>query len=224
MKRGSMLLALAALLAFGGAVESPVDAQDQTTVGSAPSPAQDQACVGTRFLVALEDPITTKDGKAGTQFKARTLEPLAAAGGTILPSGAEIRGHIDRIETAHQTGRARIWLTFDDIETSHGRTPVVAVVSDVPGVHSVKVSYDREGEIEARADKKQQQAEAAVAGAFVGAAAGVVAHSGKDAAVGAAVGAVTAFMLTSGLGQELTLEKNTKLELTLERPFHFGRT
>jgi outer membrane lipoprotein SlyB len=64
--------------------------------------------------------------------------------------------------------------------------------------------------------------EAAAAGAFVGAAPGVAAHNGKEAALGAAAGAVTAFMLSSGLGQELTLDKNTKLELTLDHPLNLN--
>jgi hypothetical protein len=110
-----------------------------------------------------------------------------------------------------------MWLTFDEISTPKGWIPIVAVVSDVPGVHSVRVAYDREGEIETRSSRSQQEAEAAAAGAFVGAAPGVAAHDAKGAALGAAAGAATAFMVTSGLGQELTLDKGMKLELTLER-------
>jgi hypothetical protein len=41
--------------------------------------------------------------------------------------------------------------------------------------------------------------------------------------MGAAVGAVTAFMVTSGLGEELTLERGTKLELTLQRPLYVAQ-
>jgi hypothetical protein len=31
-------------------------------------------------------------------------------------------------------------------------------------------------------------------------------------------------MVTSGLGQDLTLDKNMKLEVTLQHPLNFGRT
>jgi hypothetical protein len=34
---------------------------------------------------------------------------------------------------------------------------------------------------------------------------------------------VTAFMVASGMGQELTLEKDTKLELILEKPLYLAR-
>ena len=84
----------------------------------------------------------------------------------------------------------------------------------------IKVDYEREGEIEARTSRRQEEAEAAAAGAFVGATAGVMSHNAKGAAMGAAAGAATAFMVASGLGQDVTLEKNTKLELSLERQLY----
>lgn len=177
----------------------------------------------TRFLVEMDDAISTKDAKAGTEFKVHTIDPLSTPDGLVLRPGAEIRGHVDKVEQAHQAGRARFWLTFDDIHTPEGWLPIVAVVSDVPGVHSVRAVYEREGAIENRTSKHQEEAEAAAAGAFVGAGPGVVEHNKKDAALGAAAGAMTAFMVSSGLGQEVTLEKNTKLELILDHPLYLRR-
>jgi hypothetical protein len=219
MKRIVMLLALATLLVI---TDLPTYSQDR--------PAQDQpsqsnsstSSSGTRFLAALDDALSTKDDKSGKEFKVTTLEPVAASDGKIIPAGAEIRGHLDKVEMAHQTGRGRLWLTFDDIKTPNGWVPIVAVVSDVPGVHSVKVDYGREGAIEARSGKNQEEAEAAVAGAFVGASSGVINHNTKEAALGGAAGAAVAFMAASGIGQDLTIEKKTKLELTLDRPVYLG--
>lgn len=179
--------------------------------------------VGTRILVSLDGAMSTKDAKAGDTFTVHTLEPISAPDAERLPMSTEIDGHIDKVEQAHQTGRARIWLTFDDVKTPTGSRPIVAFVSDIPGVHSVRVVFEREGAIEACNSKRQDQAEAAAAGAFLGAAPGVVAHNAKDAAFGAAAGAATAFMLSSGLGQELTLDKGMKLELTLDHPLYLGR-
>lgn len=220
MKRISMLPAMAALLVLMLAAVLPAFAQDRSAASVAPN----EVTSGTRFLVRLEGTLTTKDTKVGDPFTARTLEPLVSADGTGLPTGAQIRGHVDKIESAHKSGRARLWLTFDDIRTPDGWIPLVAMVDDVPGVHSIRVDYNREGEIEASSDKRQEALEAAMAGALVGAAPGVAAKDKKDAAMGAAIGAVTAYMAASSLGQELTLEKNTKLELILERSLFFGRT
>lgn len=209
-----MALVIVALWTFGFPLDAPATAQDRS---------KNQVSAGTRFLASLQDPIKTKDNKAGDRIELRTLESLESPSGKSLPEGAAIHAHIDKIEQAHQTGRARLWATFDEIETERGWVPLVAIVSDIPGVHSVKVDSNREGAIETRSSRQQDEATAAAAGALIGAVPGVAAHNGKDAAFGAAVGAATAFMVTSGLGKELTLDKDTKIELMLDRPLALGR-
>src|ERR1700674_4173611 len=84
---------------------------------------------GTKFLVVLEKDLI---------FVVKTVEPLEAGRGIYLPAGADIHGHVSRIESAGVTGRAKIWLTFDDIYTRFGKLPIVAEVVSVPGDHSVK--------------------------------------------------------------------------------------
>ena len=219
--RKNIFLGVTASLALLGVRALPAYAQDQAE--AAPASAPNQVASGTRFLVGLDETLSTSEAKAGDHFMARTLEPLIAADGTVLRPGALIRGHVDRVDAAHAAGRARMWLTFDDIRTPDGELPLVAVVTDIPGVYSVRVDYSKEGAIETQTSKRQEEAEAAAEGALVGAAPGVVAKNKKDAALGAAAGAATAFMAASGLGQEVTLEKDTKLELVLERPLYFGQ-
>ena len=174
---------------------------------------------GTHFLVRLDREIRTSKDKVNKKFDAKTLEPLETSSGYILAPGAKIRGHISRIERGGLTGRAGLWLTFDDIGTRHGRLPIVAEVSSVPGDFSVRPGENKEGEIEARTRKSTQDLEAA-AGAAMGAAAGASAHGGKGAAVGAATGGIAGFVASSGIGQELDLPKGTKLDLVLDRPLY----
>jgi hypothetical protein len=197
--------------------DQPVETPDQTAQRP-PVPH------GTRLLIGLQDGLSTKSDKAGKRFVATTLEPVTTAEGSVIPAGVQIRGHIDKVQSAGKTGRARMWLTFDDIGTPRGWRPLVAQLIDAPGVHSIHVLYDHEGEIQAASSKRQQVMEAAAAGAFVGAASGVATGKEKDAAMAAAIAAATAYMAASGLGQELTLEKGMKLELVIERPLHLGRT
>jgi hypothetical protein len=222
MKRIILLPAMVALLALTFACISPVFAQRESPNSGGPRP--NEVAPGTRFLIRLDNELGSKDSKAGCHFMARTIEPIASADGTTLAAGAQVRGHVDKVEAAGKTGRARMWLTFDDINTPDGWMPLIAMVDDVPGVHSIHVNYDREGEIEVSSSKRQQALEAAAAGALVGAAAGVASHNEKDAAMGAATAAATAYMVTSGLGQELTLEKDTKIEIILDRSLYFGRS
>jgi hypothetical protein len=224
MKRTNMFPAITVLLAFTAAAILPAQAQNQSTAKAANAAAPNEVTSGTRFLISIDSPISTKDAKAGDLFTGRTLVPLVSADGTGLAAGAEVRGHVDKVEAAGKTGRARMWLAFDDIKTPDGWMPLIAMVDDVPGLHSVRVNFNREGEIEASTTKRQEALEAAAAGALVGAAPGMMSKDQKEAAMGAAAAAAAAYMVSAGLGQEVTLEKSTKLELMLERPLTFPRT
>jgi hypothetical protein len=223
MNRWRIFAFASALLLFS-AVVSEAQTQSQDPAPQTQEAPADAAARGTRFLISLQTTISTKEDKVGKQFLARSLEPLVAADGSALPAGAQIRGHIDKIQPAGKVGRARLWLTFDEIHSSIGWIPLVADLIDAPGVHSIRVLYDREGEIRATSTKQEDAAFAAAEAAFVGAEPGIAAKHKQDAAMGAAISAATAFMITSGLGQELTLPQNMKLELVLERPLHLGRT
>ena len=177
---------------------------------------------GTRFLIGTESELGTGKNKVNDRFAAKTLEPLATDDGRVLPPGAEIRGHISRIEEAGATGHARIWLTFEDIRTPQGRLPMVASVVGVPGDFSVKQEESKEGEIETRSSKAQRDAEAAAAGAAAGGIAGAKAGGAKGAAVGALAGAAAGFLAASSLGQEIDLPKGTKVEIELLRPVYLA--
>jgi hypothetical protein len=175
---------------------------------------------GTRFLVRLEDELNTKGTEENKKFKVKTLEPLEAGSGIYLPPGAEIHGHVSRVEAAGVTSRAKIWLTFDEIHTKFGKLPIVAEVASVPGDHSVKSGGAQEGLIEARTSSQHDAAEAAAAGAAIGAVKGVKDKNKKEIAEGAAAGAIAAYLMESGRGHELDLPKGAKLELELERALY----
>jgi hypothetical protein len=175
---------------------------------------------GTKFLVKLEDELSTKGTHENAKFKVKTLEPLEAGSGIYLPSGAEIRGHISRVEPAGVAGRAKLWLTFDEIRTKFGKLPIVAEVVGVPGDHSVKSATTQEGLIEGHSGNQRDAAQAAAAGAAIGAVKGVKDKNKKEAAEGAALGAITAYLLESGRGHELNLPKGAKLELELGRALY----
>lgn len=172
---------------------------------------------GTKFLVRLEERLGTKSTEENALFKVRTLEPLEAGSGIYLPSGAEILGHVSHVQPAGVAGRAKLWLTFDEIRTHFGTLPIVAEVVSVPGDHNVKPAANQEGLIEGRTSTQQDAAAAAAAGAAIGAVKGVQDKDKKEAAEGAALGALTAYLMESGRGHELNLPKGAKLELELER-------
>lgn len=210
----------AAILLLCGKIMCPAPAWAGQSHGATLPAAADLVQNGTHFLVRLEQEMNTGKDKVNKKFEVRTIEPLETSSGYVLPAGAKILGHISRIEPGGLTGRARLWLTFDDIDTRRGTLPIVAEVSSVPGEYSVRSGETKEGEIEARTGKGTQVVEAAAAGAAMGSAAGVAARNGKAAAMGAAAGGVAAFLVSSGFGQEIDLPKGAKLELVLDRPLY----
>jgi hypothetical protein len=234
---GSAGLAILTVILISGiacAAQEPAQQITQESVAPAPEPKLQKAdgerrglpletyavAPGTKFLVKLEDELSTRGTQENTKFKVKTLEPLEAGSGIYLPTGAEILGHISRVEPAGVAGRARLWLTFDEIRTKFGKLPIVAEVVSVPGDHSVKSGPSQEGLIEGRSSKQQDAAEAAAAGAAMGAVRGVKDKDKKEAAEGAALGALTAYLMESGHGHELNLPKGAKLELELERALY----
>jgi hypothetical protein len=175
---------------------------------------------GTKFLVSLEQDMNTKELKRNQEFRVRTVEPLEAGRGIYLPAGALIRGHISRVEPAGTTGKAKLWLTFDEIHTRFGSLPIVAEVAGMPGEHSLKAGPVQEGVIEGRSGSQKDAAQAAAAGAAKGAVKGVKDKNKKEAAEGAALGALEAYLMEAGRGEELDLPKGAKLELELERALY----
>ena len=175
-------------------------------------------------MVKLEDELNTETSRRNGRFKVRTLEPLEAGSGIYLPAGAEIIGHISRVESAGIAGRAKIWLTFDDIKTNFGPLPIVAEVVAVPGDHSVKAGTAlQEGLIEGRVSTQQAAAEAAAAGAAMGAVKGVKDHDKREVAEGAMAAAIAAYLVESGRGHEVDLPRGAKLEVELERALYLVR-
>jgi len=175
---------------------------------------------GTKFLVRLEDGLDTKETREKSRFKVVTLEPLEAGNGIYLPAGAEIRGHVSGVQSAGVAGRAKIWLTFDEMRTRFGMLPIVADVVSVPGDHTVKMGHNQEGLIEGRTSTQEAAAEAAAAGAAIGAVKGVKNKDKREVAEGVAAGAIAAYLMESGRGHELNLPKGAKLELELERALY----
>jgi len=210
-------LGFAATLVWGVNLTSAVTAAAQD---KARPVADDVVPNGIHFLVSLDQELSTAKDKVNKKFEAKTMEPLQTSSGYVIPAGAKIRGHISRIEAGTVTGRARLWLTFDDIDTRHGRLPIIAYVSSVPGDFSVRPGESKEGEIEGRTSKTSRDLEAAAAGATIGAAAGASVGGAKGAATGAAAGGIAGFIASSGFGQELDLPKGTKLDLILDRPLY----
>ena len=169
---------------------------------------------GTSFLIQLTDRLDTKTVKAGDRFHARLAEPLLSpTGGLMIDQGKKIKGHVSAVEPGLHT---RLILSFDEIETQHGWTALIATVTGVPGEHGLQQIGD-EGQIGRKGMTKEQIAEAVVVGAGEGAAPGVHDKDKREAATGAGQGAANSAFTALESGHDLILDKGTALEIRLDR-------
>jgi hypothetical protein len=202
----------------------PASARERQNPPAAPSSHRATLPNGTRFLIRLENELSSGKHQPGKKFKAKTIDPIETPEGLVIEPGTRVRGHISRVEPASVTGHGRMWLSFDEIDSKSGKLYLVADVVAVPGEHYLVADERQEGEISTRTSRGRREIEAAATGAAIGAARGAArGGGGKDAATGAAAGAAAAFLMASAMGQELALQKGTKLELELVRPLYVAK-
>lgn len=203
--RSPWLWCLAGLLAG-----LPLMAQQDVSSPAAPHTIPD----GTTFLIRLNDQLDTGKLQQGKHFTAKLAEDLVAPDGSTIPRGKKVKGHVSSVE---QGLHARMLLSFDEIDTGHGKMPLIATVTGVPGEHAAK-EPDAEGEIERKGMSKRREIEVAAVGAGLGAAGGAAAGGGKGAAIGAGVGAGVGALAGILTDRNLTLDKGTVLEVRLDHP------
>jgi hypothetical protein len=209
-------LPLMALLGLPLAAQSPPPPQEpaQNQAQDARQAPPNAVVEGTIFLIQLTDRIDTSKVKAGDRFHAVLAEPLVTPNGMTLEEGRKIKGHISAIEPGLHT---RILLSFDDIELPHGKAPLIATVTGVPGEHGMR-PVGEEGEIGRQGMTKEEIAEAVIVGAGKGAAEGQRNGGGKKgAAEGAGAGAANAASTAFESGHDLILDSGTALEIRLDR-------
>jgi hypothetical protein len=168
---------------------------------------------GTVALIQLSDRIDTRTVKVGDHFHARLAESLTAEDGETLREGAKIKGHVSSVFPGFRT---RILLSFDQIDTPRGWVPLIATVTGVPGEHGMR-AIGEEGEIGRKGMTKEEVAEVVVVGAGRGAAEGQRAAGKRGAAQGAGNGAADAAYSALESGRDLILDKDTALEIRLDR-------
>lgn len=177
--------------------------------------SEDAVPQGTRFLVTLLEPLDTKTLEKGQHFRAELRDNLITSSGMVIPRGCEVHAHVATFERGYMG--ARMMLAFDEMKTSSGWVPLIAMVTGVPGDPSIK-STSNEGELMQKGPDKARLIASAAIGAAIGAASGASAGGAKGAAAGAAAGAglgtTTSFLMQ---GSDMKLDPGTNLELRLDR-------
>ncbi len=181
--------------------EKPAPAAQPAPV---PPPAPKRVTVpsGTSIAIRLIDPIDSEKAQPGQTFRA-TLDAPLPSDGDAVPSGYDVKGHIEEVKSAGKfAGQSLLVLQLDSVSVS-GK--LYGIDAD---------PYRRQGK-----NRSTNTAEKVGAGAVVGAIIGGIAGGGKGAGIGAAAGGgLGGGVQAAGKGQQIQLPSETVLSFTLRSP------
>jgi len=185
------------------AAEKPAPAPVAQPAPPQPPPARKVTVPsGTSMAIRLIDPIDSEKAQPGQSFRA-TLDTPLPSDGDAIPSGYDVKGHIEEVKSAGKfAGQSLLVLQLDSI----------SVGGKLYGIDADP--YRRQGK-----NRSTNTAEKVGAGAVIGAIIGGLAGGGKGAGIGAAAGGgVGGGVQAAGKGQQIQLPSETVLNFTLRSP------
>jgi hypothetical protein len=150
---------------------------------------------GTTFLIRLAEKLDVSQIQPGKRFKAKLEEDMRAPDESVILHGSRIRGHVSAVGNGFHP---RLLLSFDEIETPHGWTPLIATITAIPGEHGLTTGDEGQIEREGQSGSPHHDADSDGIAAKAGVAAGVLRAVFSD--------------------HRLQLQKGTILEVRLDRP------
>ena len=183
----------------------PAAAAQPALPATPPPPVAKKVTVpsGTSMAIRLLDPIDSEKAQPGETFRATLDAPLPSDGDLAVPSGYDVKGHVEDVKSAGKfAGQSLLVLQLDSISIS-GK--LYGIEAD---------PYLRQG-----SSRTKNTAEKVGAGAVIGAIIGGIAGGGKGAGIGAAAGGgVGGGVQAAGKGQQIHLPSETVLNFTLRSP------
>lgn len=189
-------------LAAEAAAEEPPAPAAQPAPPPPPPAKKVTVASGTSMAIRLIDPIDSEKAQPGQTFRA-TLDAPLPSDGDAVPSGYDVKGHIEDVKSAGKfAGQSLLVLQLDSISVS-GK--LYGIDAD---------PYRRQGK-----NRSTNTAEKVGGGAVLGAILGGIIGGGKGAGVGAAAGGgLGGGVQAAGKGQQIQLPSETVLNFTLRSP------
>ena len=173
---------------------------------------------GTRTLLVLLSPLSTKNAQPGQGVYMQTAVPISADNRTVVPPGSYINGVIQTAKRPGRIkGRAELQIHFTSITFPSGYSEAFpATVGSAPANENAKVGS--EGRIQEN-EQKGRDAGVLIGTTAAGAGLGGAADGGRGAGIGAGVGAAVGLatvLLTRG--DEVRFAVGDPIEMVLDRP------
>ena len=207
--------ALVALSIAAGYVSSPSGTAIAQQYGARPA-VDGTVPVDTIINVRMDTTLTSKSAKIGDHFTATVTVPVDVNGGTVIPAGAIVEGHVAQVTPARRMGRSgTIAVEFDDLVLPDGTRVGLdgTLTSDDP---EVRRQIDSESRITGR-DNRRTGVFVGGGGA-IGAVLGGIAGGAKGAVIGGAAGAAVGLAeVLFFKGEEAKVPRGTPFGVQLRR-------
>ncbi|HET9228441.1 MAG TPA: hypothetical protein VFR31_17325 [Thermoanaerobaculia bacterium] len=190
-------------------MEEPVAIEEEPVVEEEPRLPEPEPLVveipsGTVMEVEFLEGLSSQTSEAGDLFRVRVASDISTGGAVGIPAGSEILGVVtEAVPLKKIGGKAKLSLKFTDLVLPSGKT--------VP----IQASLVTEGRSETRKDA------ATIGGAAAGGAILGRVLSRKDRSKGAVIGAIIgaaagAAIASRTAGEEVTIDRGTKVDLRLD--------
>ncbi|GAC1648000.1 MAG: hypothetical protein NVS9B15_06610 [Acidobacteriaceae bacterium] len=179
---------------------------------------------GTRVLMALRSPISTKNAQPGAPVYAQTTFPVTIESHLVIPAGSYVQGTVDRVQRPGKvrgTGQLQVHFTTLIFQNRY-TVSLPGSLSGVPGGEDEHLGA-KEGEITENSTKGRDAATVAggaVSGATLGAVVGgATGNLGKGVGIGSGAGAAAGLLaVLFTRGPDVRFDVGTPIEMTLARP------
>jgi hypothetical protein len=187
----------------------------------APAPTEYTLNAGTRILLTLSNPVSTKNTKDGDHVYLQTAVPVAVNGHIVIPRGSYVQGSVIKSKEAGRgSQKGELLLRFDTLTLPNGVTRDFR--ARVSSTDSNKGKVDpEEGKISGNGKDTNAGKVARDVGIGTGVGAGVghaAGHMGVGAAAGAAAG-LAAVLLSKN--KDIVLPRGTSVEMLLDRDISY---
>jgi hypothetical protein len=207
-------LILLALLTQGRTLSTPTDVK---------ATAESVVPKGTGIPISLVNRISTKNIQEGANIYATTVLPISDGKKIVIPVGTTVLGKVVTADRAGRVkGKAELTISFQSLVLPSGlKVPIYASLG-------TSDTGKRKGEASIEAEPGKDGEDVAVAGAKGAAGGAVVGALSRRSSVGKGVAVGGAAGLAGGLaealirrGDDLTLERGTIIEITLDDDLPF---
>ncbi|HVV44188.1 MAG TPA: hypothetical protein VHC72_03260 [Bryobacteraceae bacterium] len=177
-----------------------------------------QIPAGSRFLLRVQNAVSSRTAQPGDSIYMVTVTPLAAAGRIVIPAGSQVRGEVTQVrKSAPFHRRAELAIELRTVTLMSGMSAPLAG-------RIVALDGTRAEPRPAAAEMDRVVWSSAGSPLAIGGITGVLSQSGEGFRIGTAAGlGVRLLLVAFGSGRSIEIRPGSQMEAVIEAPLAFAK-